>query len=258
MADHTYSRVVVLAGDVSTTPVVVHALTRMGHIVTRVIIEEKESRAVFLRRRIKRQGIITVLGQILFSLCVVPILSRAARGRIDELYRTYDLDAAPVAASVLAHVPSVNSSAAMRTLQETEPDLVVLHGTRIVAERTIRAVSAPFVNIHAGMTPMYRGVHGGYWALADGHPDLCGVTVHLVDAGIDTGGILARVPLTPTGDDSFVTYPVLQLGEGLRALGTVLARSELVPETLPAPFSKLWYHPTLWGYLWTLLTKRVS
>ena len=42
--------------------------------------------------------------------------------------------------------------------------------------------------MHAGITPQYRGVHGGYWAVVNNDPEHCGVTIHFVDKGIDTGG----------------------------------------------------------------------
>ena len=58
-------------------------------------------------------------------------------------------------------------------------------------------------------------MHGGYWALVSGHPEACGVTVHLVDEGIDSGGILAQSVITPGPADCFVTYPLMQLGVGL-------------------------------------------
>ena len=54
------------------------------------------------------------------------------------------------------------------------------------------SLGCPVVNVHAGITPRYRGVHGGYWALAERHPEWVGTTVHLVDPGIDTGAILAQ------------------------------------------------------------------
>ena len=56
----------------------------------------------------------------------------------------------------------------------------------------LEAVPAVFLNTLAGITPSYRGVHGAYWALVQRQPDACGVTVHLVDAGIDTGGSWPR------------------------------------------------------------------
>ncbi len=63
--------------------------------------------------------------------------------------------------------------------------------------------------MHAGITLRYRGVHGGYWALAEQHPEWVGTTVHLVDPGIDTGGILAQSTFerVPRRHDRHVSRP---------------------------------------------------
>jgi methionyl-tRNA formyltransferase len=130
----------------------------------------------------------------------------------------------------------------------------VVSGTGRIGAETLAAVDAPFLNMHAGITPLYRGVHGGYWALADGRPDLVGTTVHLVDEGLDTGAVVQRRPFEVTADDSFVTYPYLHTAYGLPALldGVASAlRGEIEPLPPPDLPSRLRYHPTLWGYLWT-------
>jgi folate-dependent phosphoribosylglycinamide formyltransferase PurN len=87
----------------------------------------------------------------------------------------------------------------------------------------------------------------------------CGVTVHLVDAGIDTGNVLAQAQIPFTRKDNFSTYPYLQLAEGLVLLKEVILRMEkgerpVVHNQLD---SALWHHPTLWGYVWKRLTKGV-
>ena len=91
------------------------------------------------------------------------------------------------------------------------------------------------INMHAGITPRYRGVHGGYWALAEQHPEWVGTTVHLVDPGIDTGGILAQATFEVTGEDTIATYPDLHLVHGLPLLGAqvdkVMAGRPLEPRT---------------------------
>jgi methionyl-tRNA formyltransferase len=100
---------------------------------------------------------------------------------------------------------------------------------------------------------MYRGVHGAYWALADGAPHACGVTVHLVDAGIDTGGILEQALIRPTARDNFVTYPLLQTAAALPLLQRVIRRGlkgALVVQPNPEGKSALRSHPTLLEYFW--------
>jgi methionyl-tRNA formyltransferase len=132
------------------------------------------------------------------------------------------------------------------------PDVVVLAGTRILGKRILSSVPCPIVNIHAGITPLYRGVHGAYWALVDRRPDLCGVTVHRVDEGIDTGNVLAQVLIDPTKEDNFASYPWLQMGAGLTLLTALLPRIAAGENIKFIPLSsqsKLRHHPTIWGYL---------
>ncbi|MDB9739678.1 formyltransferase family protein [Candidatus Pelagibacter sp.] len=46
------------------------------------------------------------------------------------------------------------------------------------------------INIHAGVSPYYRGVDCNFWALYDGNPHLVGSTIHLLSKGLDNGPIL--------------------------------------------------------------------
>jgi methionyl-tRNA formyltransferase len=89
--------------------------------------------------------------------------------------------------------------------KEQRPSVVLVMGTRLIEEDTLRAANAPFVNYHAGITPKYRGVHGAYWARATGDAANCGVTIHFVDTGIDTGAILYQERIVPEPRDNFST-----------------------------------------------------
>lgn len=46
------------------------------------------------------------------------------------------------------------------------------------------------INLHAGVSPYYRGSATNFWCIADGRPDLSGVTIHSLTAGLDSGPIL--------------------------------------------------------------------
>jgi methionyl-tRNA formyltransferase len=205
------------------------------------------------RRRARRVGWLSVVGQVLFVAVLQPALRRQAAGR-----RAAIRDAAAVDARHRApayRVPSVNDEETVRLLDSLRPTAVVIQGTRIIATRVLDSLTCPVINMHAGITPRYRGVHGGYWALVEGHPEWVGTTVHLVDAGIDTGQVLAQATFEITGEDTFATYPELHLVHGLPLLGAqidrLLAGKELDQgDTGIAPGSGLYYHPTLWGYLW--------
>jgi phosphoribosylglycinamide formyltransferase-1 len=81
-----------------------------------------------------------------------------------------------------------------------EPDLVVLAGfMRILAPDFVRRFR--IVNTHPSLLPAFPGAHALRDALAAGVAST-GVTVHWVDDGVDTGPIIAQLPVPITaGED---------------------------------------------------------
>jgi hypothetical protein len=70
-------------------------------------------------------------------------------------------------------------------------DLAVSFGYRHILKReTIESSPAPIVNLHIAFLPFNRGAHPNFWAFYDGTPS--GVTIHLIDEGVDTGPILLQ------------------------------------------------------------------
>lgn len=82
------------------------------------------------------------------------------------------------------------------------PDLVVTVGfMRILDPTFLDGVDAPIINTHPALLPSFPGAHAVRDALAHG-VRVTGCTVHLVDAGVDTGPIIAQEPLhILDGDD---------------------------------------------------------
>jgi methionyl-tRNA formyltransferase len=221
-----------------------------------VIVERPASRAQLLRRRIKRLGLVRVAGQLAF-MAFQRIQQKASKERIAEIVRAAGLDAQRAQENETIRVPSVNSRQCIGHLQRLRPQAVLVVGTRIITREVLRSVDAPFINYHAGITPKYRGVHGGYWAKSEGDLGNFGVTVHLVDEGVDTGDVLYQARLVPDAEDNYSTYPYLQLAAALpllqRAAGDAIAGT-LRPEKVDLP-SHLWSHPTLWHYIKTGLRR---
>ncbi len=80
-----------------------------------------------------------------------------------------------------------------------QPDLVALAGfMRLLAAETVNRF--PMVNTHPSLLPSFPGAHAVADALARG-VKVTGVTVHRVDAGLDSGPILAQAAVeVRTGD----------------------------------------------------------
>ncbi len=182
-------RVVLLAGPGDSTDIVANFLaSRVPDLV--VVMEEPPSRLRMARRRAGRVGWPSAIGQVLFVALLQPVLRRRGARRRDAILAAASVD--QTHRSPEYRVPSVNAEQTVALLTALRPVMVVVNGTRIIATRVLDSAGSPIVNLHAGITPRYRGVHGGYWALAERHPEWVGTTVHLVDPGIDTGGILAQ------------------------------------------------------------------
>ncbi|WP_051098600.1 phosphoribosylglycinamide formyltransferase [Sporichthya polymorpha] len=82
-----------------------------------------------------------------------------------------------------------------------EPDLVVSAGfMKILGATFLDRFSGRCVNTHPALLPAFPGAHGVRDALAYG-VRVTGCTVHLVDAGVDTGPIVAQAAVEVLDDD---------------------------------------------------------
>ena len=216
----------------------------------KIIVEQPLGRLAMARGRVKRLGVVHVAGQMAFAL-VAHALYHVSRRRITQILKQHDLEPTWPEGCERIAVPSVNSPECLAALDRLDPRVILLLGTRIIDRQTLAAIKAPLINYHAGITPKYRGIHGGYWAKAEGDLDNFGVTVHLVDPGIDTGAVLYQARLEQAAADNYATFPYLQLAAVLplleQAARDALA-GKLVPQNVDLP-SRLWSHPTIWGYV---------
>jgi phosphoribosylglycinamide formyltransferase 1 len=113
-------------------------------------------------------------------------------------------------------------AAVVEVLRAHHVACVVLAGfMRLVTPVLLGAFPDRVVNIHPALLPAFPGVHAQRQALAYG-VRVSGCTVHLVDAGMDTGPILAQA-----------TVPVLDDDDEERLRDRILAKEHaLLPEVL--------------------------
>jgi hypothetical protein len=86
-----------------------------------------------------------------------------------------------------------NDAIEIEAMRRLRPDVVLVFGTGLLARPLIDAFPAAMLNIHLGLSPFYRGAGTNFWPLVNGEPEFCGATIHFIDAGIDTGPIIAHV-----------------------------------------------------------------
>jgi methionyl-tRNA formyltransferase len=136
----------------------------------------------------------------------------------------------PVKTFALEHGLQVHQPARIKTNQEvravfeqTEPDcgVVAAYG-KILPAWLLSIPKLGCINVHASLLPRYRGAAPINWAIALGESET-GVTIMQMDAGMDTGAMLAKRAI-PIGEEE--TAP--ELKSRLSRLG-----AELLSETLP-------------------------
>lgn len=82
------------------------------------------------------------------------------------------------------------------------PDLVISAGfLRLVGSEFLAAFEGRYVNTHNSLLPAFPGIHGPRDALAYG-VKVSGATLFFVDAGVDTGPIIAQVAVPVHDDDT--------------------------------------------------------
>jgi phosphoribosylglycinamide formyltransferase-1 len=83
-----------------------------------------------------------------------------------------------------------------------EPDLVVLAGfMKLAGAEFLARFGGRCVNTHPALLPSFPGIHGPRDALAYG-VKVSGATLFVVDAGVDTGAIVAQTSVPVHDDDT--------------------------------------------------------
>lgn len=102
----------------------------------------------------------------------------------------------------------------VRMLRDAAVELVVLAGfMRVLKAPTLTAFPHRILNIHPSLLPKFPGLEAWKQALAAGET-VTGCTVHHVDAGIDSGEIIAQreVPILPN-DTAETLHARIQIAE---------------------------------------------
>ncbi len=238
---------------------IVYDFLSKNYNVVNVVFDSPGSKSFMVKRRIKKMGFFKVFRQLIFMRALVPFLEKETKKRKEEILAPFDTQALKNEDSIFKP-SSINDPKVIDHVNKLNPDVIMVCGTRIIKKQIIEGLTAPLLNMHVGITPKYRGVHGGYWALVNKDIENCGVTVHYIDPGIDTGGVICQKTIVPTKKDNYVTYPYLQVIKGMECIKEAISQIEndsltTIKNGLP---SKLYYHPTINKYLYHRIFKGVK
>lgn len=150
--------------------------------------------------------------QALLDACVDPAYGAAVvavgadRADIEGLRRAEKAGVPTFVCRVGEHASRADWDAALAAAVSAHaPDLVVSAGfMKIVGPQFLASFGGRCVNTHPALLPAFPGTHGVRDALAYG-VRVTGATVHLVDAGVDTGPIIAQAAVPVLDDDDEAT-----------------------------------------------------
>ncbi len=123
----------------------------------------------------------------------------AARDASEEAY--FAAESSVTAPSRSVGPGGCNDPAEIARMRDLAPDVVLVFGTGLLKVPLIETFPGRILNIHLGLSPYYRGAGTNFWPLVNGEPEYCGATIHFLDAGVDTGPIIAHVRPDMRADD---------------------------------------------------------
>ena len=104
-------------------------------------------------------------------------------------------------------VPHINHLDVIALIDRYQPDLIIVFGTSLLKGALLEKSRLGIINLHGGLSPDYRGADCTFWALYNQQPEKVGCTVHYINAGIDTGNIIAHVsPEIKATDDELSLF----------------------------------------------------
>ncbi len=154
----------------------------------------------------------------------------------------------------------LKSPVAVSWVKEHNPDLLVLaFVTSFVPQEMIALAPYGGINYHPSLLPKYRGGSAINWAIINGETET-GVSIHYIDAGVDTGPVLLQEKVTIEPDDTVKSvyfeklYPmgIRMIGEAVQAIknGTAQAvdqdesHASFQPVISPQDTVIDWHKPT--------------
>jgi methionyl-tRNA formyltransferase len=120
----------------------------------------------------------------------------------------------------ITHALGPNDPLDRAALDEVRPAWIVSHGyARLLRADVLGALPGRFINLHISLLPWNRGADPVLWSVLDDTPR--GVTIHVIDEGLDTGPVLAQAPVELVSGDTFTTL----YARHTRTIAELFARS---------------------------------
>jgi len=109
---------------------------------------------------------------------------------------------------------NINSNESLSILKELNPDLIIsILGNEIFKRPILELPKNGCLNLHTSKLPKYRGMMPTFWAMLNDEKEI-GISVFLMDEGIDTGPIIsqATTPINPKDSQKNIIQRTKRIG----------------------------------------------
>jgi len=113
---------------------------------------------------------------------------------------------------------ALNSGETADFLRSHHVDTLLVYGTNLLRPPILDEWSGRIVNLHLGLSPYYRGTATNFYPLLNEEPQYIGATIHLIDAGIDSGPILRHARPMIVANDAPHTIGCKAILAGIEAM----------------------------------------
>lgn len=96
-------------------------------------------------------------------------------------------------------------SAFIDSIKLLKPDLIITYGCGIISNELLN-LNIPCIGSHQGLPQYYRGSGSNFFAFINKDLTRMGVSIHILDSGIDTGDIIRQEHIVPSRDETYYSY----------------------------------------------------
>lgn len=178
-------KIIFLARDLDSSKLLAHVLLR-DQLIDKVVLE---SGAAARKRKLIRMLTRRPWWRIVllpFDLGTLYYMTIRANRLFASKYPS--IPEPPIA----LRVADANDTKCLDFLKAENPDVLLIYGTAILKAPVLSIPKVGVLNIHGGMVPKYRNVHGEFWAVAHRRFEELGTSVLVADEGIDSGDIVKQ------------------------------------------------------------------
>ncbi|UOD35080.1 formyl transferase [Deferribacteraceae bacterium V6Fe1] len=105
-----------------------------------------------------------------------------------------------------------NKKLSIQLFANFNPNLIISYNYRyIISKEIVNLFRNKIINLHISLLPYNRGAHPNVWSFIEDTPK--GVTIHMIDEGLDTGDIIFQKELQFDENEEtfFTTYDKLNI-----------------------------------------------